>query len=121
MKLSFREAVHGIDKEVSIDGKRRSVKVPAGVNDGNRIRFNEFDLLVAVSPDPVFRREGQDLYLEKSLSYPTAVLGGTIEVSTLEGKVTLKVRKGTVSGTLVRLKGEECPIQTVSKNLYIIL
>lgn len=123
IKLTFREAVHGIEKEVSIDGKRRSVKVPAGVNDGNRIRFNEFDLLVAVMPDAVFRREGQDLYTEKNLSYPTAVLGGTVEVETLDGKVTLKVRKGTVSGTLVRLKGEgvQYPNSTQKGNLYVIM
>ena len=107
---------------MSMDGKRRSVKVPAGVNDGNRIRFNEFDLLVAVAPDSVFRREGQDLYVEKNLSYPTAVLGGTIDVATLDGKVTLKVRKGTVSGTLVRLKGEGVPYPNSSQkgNLYVI-
>ena len=122
LKLTFREAVNGVEKEVSMDGKRRSVKVPAGVNDGNRIRFNEFDLLVAVAPDPVFRRDGQDLYVEKNISYPLAVLGGTVDVPTLDGKVTLKVRKGTVHGTLVRLKGEGVvhPNSSHRGNLYVI-
>ncbi len=122
LKLSFREAVDGVEREVSIDGKRRSVKVPAGISDGNRVRFNEFDLLIAVTPDPVFRREGQDIYVEKEISYPLAVLGGTIEVPTLDGKVTLKVRKGTVHGTLVRLKGEGVvhPNSTHRGNLYVI-
>lgn len=122
LKLSFKEAVNGVEREVSIDGKRRSVKVPAGISDGNRIRFNEFDLLVAVATDPVFRREGQDLYVEQDLSFPLAVLGGTIEVPTLEGKVTLKVRKGTVHGTLVRLKGEGVvhPNSSQRGNLYVV-
>jgi len=122
LKLSFREAVNGVEREVSIDGKRRSVKVPAGISDGNRVRFNEFDLLVAVTPDPVFRREGQDLYVEQDLSFPLAVLGGTINIPTLDGKVTLKVRKGTVHGTLVRLKGEGVvhPNSSHRGNLYVI-
>lgn len=122
LKLSFREAVDGVEKEVSIDGKRRSVKVPAGISDGNRVRFNEFDLLIAVTPDPVFRREGQDLYVEKNISYPLAVLGGTVDVPTLDGKVTLKVRKGTEHGTLVRLKGEGVvhPNSSHRGNLYVI-
>jgi len=122
LKLSFREAVNGVEREVSIDGKRRSVKVPAGISDGNRVRFNEFDLLIAVAPDSVFKREGQDLYVEKEISYPLAVLGGTVDVPTLDGKVTLKVRKGTVHGTLVRLKGEGVvyPNSSQRGNLYVI-
>lgn len=122
LKLTFREAVNGVEKDVSIDGKRRSVKVPAGINDGNRVRFNEFDLLVAVEPDKTFRREGQDLYVEQDLSYAIAVLGGTVEVLTLSGRIKLKVRKGTESGTLVRLKDEGVVYPNTSRkgNLYVV-
>jgi DnaJ-class molecular chaperone len=82
------------------------LKIPAGVNDGTQIRFSDFDLIVRVRPHHIFKRDGQDIYLEKNISYPTAVLGGTVEVLTLNGSLKLKVRPGTQSGTTVRLRGE---------------
>jgi len=74
-----------------------------------RIRFSDFDIVVNVKPHPYFKRDGQDVYLEKNISYPTAVLGGTIEAETVEGIVKLRVRPGTQSGTAVRLQGQGIP------------
>lgn len=106
IELTFDEAVKGIEREVEIDGKNKKIKVPAGVDDGMQIRFSDFDLIVRVRPHSIFKREGQDVYIEKPISYPTAVLGGTIDVMTLDGSVSLKVRPGTQSGTTVRLRGQ---------------
>jgi len=107
--LSFDEAVRGVTKEIVIKGKRYTVKIPAGVDEGNRIRFSDFDLLIHVRPHSYFKREGQDLYLEKEISYPTAVLGGVVEIPTLDGKTKLKVRAGVKDGTMVRLRGQGIP------------
>jgi DnaJ-class molecular chaperone len=107
--LSFDEAVRGVTKEIVIKGKRYTVKIPAGVDEDNRIRFSDFDLLIHVRPHPYFKREGQDLYLEKEISYPTAVLGGVVEIPTLDGKTKLKVRAGVKDGTMVRLRGQGIP------------
>ncbi|MBI2051441.1 DnaJ domain-containing protein [Candidatus Roizmanbacteria bacterium] len=107
--LDFEEAIHGIEKEIKIDGKTKKVKIPAGVDSGSRIRFKDFDLHVEVKPHPYFRRDGQDIYYEKEISYPEATLGGVIEVPTLEGNVRLKVRRGTRSGTIVRLQNQGIP------------
>ena len=107
--LSFDEAVKGVEKEVSLDGKKKSIKIPAGVNSGNTIRFQDFDLLIQVRPHPYFKREGQDIILEKKISYPEAVLGGVVAVSTVDGSVNVKVRPGTQSGTHVRLRGKGVP------------
>ncbi len=106
INLSFNEAVFGTDKTVEISGQKKTIKIPAGVDSGNRIRFADFDILVAVSPDPQYKREGQDIYFEQVIDYPTAVLGGILQVKTLRGEVGLKIRPGTQDGSMVRLRGE---------------
>ncbi len=106
INLNFDEAVKGVEKQTVIKGKQKSIKIPAGVDDGNRIRFTDFDVVVSVRPHSFFKRENQDIYLEKEISYPLAVLGGVVEVPTIKGSVRLKIRPGTPTGTTVRLRGE---------------
>ena len=106
INLTFEEAVHGVEKTTVIKGENKTIKIPAGVDNGNSIRFSDFDLQVRVRPHAYFKREGQDIYLEKEISYSLAVLGGTVEVETIDEKVKLKVRPGTQSGTTVRLRGQ---------------
>jgi len=105
IKLDFMEAVEGSQKEIEINGKKRRVKIPAGVDDGQRISFNEFILLVQVKPHSVFRREGNNIIITHKIDYPTAVMGGVAQIPTIRGAVQLKIRPGTSSGTLVRLRG----------------
>ena len=107
--LSFDEAVSGVEKETVIKGQRRKIKIPAGVDDGTRIRFSDFDVKVRVKSHPYFRREGQDIYFEKEISFPKAVLGGEVVVPTVNEEVKLKVRPGTRDGMMVRLKGQGIP------------
>ena len=106
VELTFEEAAKGAEKETVIKGTRKKIKIPAGVNTGNRIRFSDFDLEVNVKPHPYFKRDGQDIYFEKEISFPLAVLGGVVEVPTLDGSVKLKIRPGTQSGSTVRLRGQ---------------
>lgn len=122
MELSFLEAVHGVEKETVIKGKNHSIKIPAGVDDGMKIRFDDFDVLVRVRSDSHFRREGQDVYVEKRISFPLAVLGGEMTIETLDAPVTLRVRPGTKSGTTVRLRGHGIvyPQQSHRGDLYVI-
>lgn len=107
--LTFEEAINGVKKDVVAKGESKSIKIPAGVDEGMRIRFSDFDLLLHVKPHPFFKRQGQDIYFEKEISYSLAVLGGTVEVPTINGTVKLKVRSGTASGTTVRLRGQGVP------------
>jgi DnaJ-class molecular chaperone len=109
MQITFDEAVKGVTKKAVIAGKERQIKVPAGVDNGSRIRFTDFDIQVRVTPHPFFKREGQDVYVEKSISFPQAVLGDTVEVKTITDSVKLKVRPGTQSGQAVRLKEKGIP------------
>ncbi|OGJ22555.1 MAG: hypothetical protein A2804_02175 [Candidatus Pacebacteria bacterium RIFCSPHIGHO2_01_FULL_46_10] len=103
--ISFMEAAKGTEKKVAIDGQEHVIKIPAGADDGTRIRFNEFDITLNVQPDAVFKRDGYDLYIDREIPFATAALGGTIDVPTLEGEMTLKVRPGTQPNTMIRLRG----------------
>jgi DnaJ-class molecular chaperone len=107
--INFMEAVRGVEKEVVIGGKKRKIKIPAGVDDGSRIQFGDFILSVNVRPDNKFERDGDDIYVRKTITFSTASLGGEIEAETIDGLVKLRVRAGTPSGTLMRLKDRGVP------------
>lgn len=99
--------------------KTLSVKVPAGVDTGDRIRLagegerGEFggppgDLYVQVQvlDHPIFTREEANLYCQVPISFVTAALGGELEVPTLEGKVMLKIPAGTQTGKMFRVRNK---------------
>lgn len=98
-------------------------KIPAGVEDGTRIRFTGLgeagqfsgpagDLYVVlhVKEHPFFEREGNDLHCVIPVSFTQAALGTEIHVPTLEGEQTLKVSEGTQAGTTLRLRGKGVPV-----------
>jgi len=109
VEIDFMEAVNGVEKQVSLNGKRKKIKIPAGIDEGQRIEFSDFILSVDIRPHKIFRREGSDIIVEHKIDYSTAVLGGVADVPTLKGNLKLKVRPGTQSGTLVRLQGKGIP------------
>ena len=106
IQISFLDAANGIEKQVDIEGKRKTIKIPAGVDDGQRIRFNEFILYIDVIPDKVFKRDGNDVYVNFDISFANAALGTDIEVPTLSGSLKVRVKPGTQPNTLVRLRGQ---------------
>lgn len=102
--------------------KKLSIKIPAGVDNGTRIKLygegeagvkggppGDLYVFVFVRPHPIFKREEQDIYLETKISFVLAALGGEIEVPTLDGNVKLKIPAGTQPGTVFRLKGKGIP------------
>lgn len=106
IEISFMEAVKGVSKDVTIptDGKKKTIKIPAGVDTGSRIRFQEFDIVVSVGQDARFRREGDDIYTDVDVPFYQAILGAEIVVPTLDGELKLKIRPGTQPNTMVRLR-----------------
>jgi molecular chaperone DnaJ/curved DNA-binding protein len=109
VKIDFMDAVKGVTKEFNIEGKKRKIKIPAGVDEGTRINFGDFTLSVNVAPHEFFERDGDDIYINVTIPYSMAVLGGTIEVPTVDDEVKIKVREGTGSGTMIRLRGKGAP------------
>lgn len=99
--------------------KNLSVKIPAGVDTGDRIRLagegeagvhgasaGDLYVQIRIKPHPVFTREGSDLHCEVPINFVDAVLGGEIEVPTIDGRVKLKIPAETQSGKLFRLRGK---------------
>ncbi|MDA1316489.1 MAG: J domain-containing protein [bacterium] len=109
MQISFQEAVRGVEKQTVINGKEKIIKVPAGVDDNMRIRFNEFDVIISIAPDSKFTRKGQDIFYEQHLSLTQAILGATIQIPTVDKEVKVKVKPGTQSGSMIRLQGKGVP------------
>jgi molecular chaperone DnaJ len=111
---------HGSGRERRI--KTYTVKIKPGVKDGTRIRLKgkgeagenggpSGDLVVVtrVAPSQVYERRGDDLVVQAPVSYPTATLGGSVEVPTPEGPVSLKIPAGSEDGKLIRIKGRGAP------------
>jgi len=101
------------------DTKTLSVKIPPGVDVGDRIRLagegeagesggppGDLYVQINVREHPIFTRDGANLYCEVPISFPTACLGGDLEVPTLDGKVMLKIPPETQTGRLFRLRGK---------------
>lgn len=110
------DAVKGVTREVHVprggagEGSiRKTIKIPAGVDTGSRIRFDEFDLVISVNPDKRFRREGDDIILEEEIPFSTAALGGILDVQTIDDTVKIRIQPGTQPGTLIRIRGKGVP------------
>lgn len=107
--IDFMEAVKGVEKTVEIEGKKQTIKIPAGVDDGSRIRFDQFDILISVRGDDRFRREGDDLIVDQDITFSQASLGDVVDIPTIDGPLKLKINPGTQPGMLIRLRGKGVP------------
>jgi molecular chaperone DnaJ len=99
--------------------KTLSVKIPAGVDEGDRIRLTgegepgmnggppgDLYVQMSIKQHPVFQREADDLHCEMPISFATAALGGEIEIPTLDGAAQIKIPAETQSGRTFRLRGK---------------
>jgi DnaJ-class molecular chaperone len=112
--IPFLTAALGGKVNLAIDGHQVEVKVPAGIEEGKRLRLGgqgpgggDLFIKVRIEPHPYFRREGNNVLLEAPLSLSEAVLGTRIDVPTLDGShLTVKVPPGTSSQARLRLRGK---------------
>lgn len=116
LTIDFIDAVAGATKEIHLPrgqagegSMQKTIKIPAGVDNGSRIRFDDFDIVIAVRPSREFKRDGDDVVVEHEITYAQAALGAVIEVPTIDGKLKLRVQPGTQPGTLLRLRGKGIP------------
>jgi DnaJ-class molecular chaperone len=115
-EIDLEEAFRGTTRRVEIDGRRLDVTIPRGADNGTKIKLSGQgprggDLVVTtrVRRHPVFTRTGADLERELPLTLAEALLGAEVPVTTLKGKVLLRVPAGTQNGHRFRLKGQGLP------------
>jgi curved DNA-binding protein len=127
LAVSLNDVLTGAEKTISLRREGRtenvSVKVPAGIEEGKKLRLSgkgqpspyggppgDLYLLVRVQPHPLFKRDGANLLIDKEIPFSAACLGTKVEVPTLEGKaLQVKVPAGVQPRSKLRLKGRGLP------------
>jgi curved DNA-binding protein len=125
VEVSLEEAYHGTTRRLSLEGgagaESFEVRIPAGVREGSKVRVpgkgeksfgggaGDLYLEVKIKPHPLYRREGDDLYVDVPITFAEAALGAEIEVPTLSGRARIRVPAGSQTGRLMRLKGKGMP------------
>ncbi len=121
-QITLEDAYHGTSRQIQVGTRQLNVKIPAGAREGTRVRLRgqgepgyaggepgDLDVIVNILEHPLFHRDGDDLNLDLKVPLYTAVLGGTIQVPTLDAPVTLRIQPGTQSGQSIRLRGKGLP------------
>ncbi len=127
LSISLEESVLGAEKKLSLKIENRNeeinVKIPPGISTGKKLRLpgkgtagyqggpnGDLYLNINVLPHPIFSRDGNDLYIEKSIKFSQAALGSIIDVPTLDGTIKrIKISPGTQNNTKIRMKGYGVP------------
>lgn len=117
--IDFVSAVKGTMLELQRGGETVSVRIPAGAHEGSRVRIagqggpgsggapsGDLLLTIHVTPHPLFKREGDDLFLDVPVTIGEAYRGEKIRIPTPDGEVTLKIPPRTQSGQVTRLRGK---------------
>lgn len=132
VELSFKESIFGIEKEIHLNKRHKDgkssvetivVTIPPGIENGQGLRVpgkgeqgegGAGDLIVRVwvKEHEVFRKEGLNLVMELPIRLSTALLGGSVDIETLDGKIELKVPAGTSHGEILRIKGKGVPYES---------
>lgn len=115
-EISLEESFHGTSRIVELDGRRLEVSIPRGAGTGSRIKLTgkgpagrDLVVVTRLKPHHVFTRRGDDLEREVPVTLREALLGSEIPISTLKGRVLLKLPPGTQGGRTFRLKGQGMP------------
>jgi curved DNA-binding protein len=116
-EITLEEAFHGTTRRVEVQGKRLEVTIPRGADSGTRVKLTgqgpaggDLVVVVRVRPHPIFNRRGADLERELPITLGEALLGAEVPVTTLKGKVLLRIPAGTQNGRIFRLKGQGMPV-----------
>jgi curved DNA-binding protein len=122
IQITLDEAYNGTTRVLQIDERKIEVKIPAGAKTGTRVRVagagpatsrgraSDIFLVVEVLPDSRFSVDGADLTTEVAIDLYTAVLGGSVKISTLAGEGQLTIPAGTQPGQRIRLAGKGMPV-----------
>ena len=117
LTITFEESVFGSEKQIRVDNRTITVKIPSGIKDGQTLRLtaqgksvsggkrSPLHLTISVQPNPNFKREELNLVTQITVPFTLAALGGKIRVPMLRGQVELKIPPGTQPDQQLRLRG----------------
>ncbi len=115
-EISLEEAFRGTSRRIEIGGKRLEMTIPPGADNGTRIKLTgqgrgggDVVVVVRVRPHAIFTRRGADLERELPITLQEALLGGEVPVTTLKGRVLLKIPPGTQNGRIFKMAGQGLP------------
>lgn len=120
LEVDFKDAALGGETLITLpSGKKLQVKIPAGIQEGQKLKFKGLGgqgigeappgdayIEIQIRPSEKYRREGKDILSEVSISVFEAISGGEIPVETIDGSILLKVPPGVSSGSRLRIKGK---------------
>jgi DnaJ-class molecular chaperone len=120
VQISFKDSVFGIEKEITVNKEKLSIKIPPGIESGQGLRVQgkgedgpggRGDLIVRiwVEKHPVFRKEGYNLIMELPIKLTVALTGGSVDIDTLDGKLEVKIPGGTTHNDILRVKNKGVP------------
>lgn len=122
LEVSLADAVLGGERSITVNGHRLSVKIPAGVETGSRVRLaaqgepgerggpaGDLFINLVVLHHPTARRDGQDLFIDLPVTLREAMLGAEVKVPVFGGAGVVSIKPGTQSGTKLRLRGKGVP------------
>lgn len=135
MEVSLADSVKGTEKVITLpNGKSISVKIPAGINSGTKLRFKGLGetappgipagdafIEVIVIPAKGFKRVGNDIEAEVNISFIEAILGSEISIPTLYGPVMLKIPAGMSTGNRLRIRGKGVQSDSGTGNQIVVL
>lgn len=135
LNIDLTEAYFSTSRMINLDGKKIKINIQPGVKDGQVLRVKgkggkgaqggeagHIFLKVNIKPHSLFKRKDDDLYLTIPLDFYTAILGGKVNVPTMNGNVSITIPKGTQGGKTFRLKGKGMPLFSDKKkygNLFV--
>lgn len=128
MDIDFKDSIIGAEREIALPGgKKFLVKIPAGVESGIKLRFagkgdsgTDVYVQLNVLPSSVFKRNGKDLETDISVPLSEAILGGEIEVPTIDGVILLKIPPNISAGQKMRVGGKGVPFGDGERGAQIV-
>lgn len=122
VELSFKESIFGTEKEINVEKVRLTVKIPAGIENGQGLRIagkgedgpgGKGDLIVRiwVKEHAHIHKEGFDLVMSAHINLTTALIGGSVDLETLDGIIEMNIPVGTSHGEILRVKGKGVPYE----------
>lgn len=122
ISINLLEVYNGTERILEVEGNKIKLKVKPGAYTGLQLRARgkgqkggqgragDLYVKVRVEPHPIYQRKGDDLYMNARIDVFSAMLGGSLGVNTISGKVNISLKEGTQNGKIVRLKGKGMPV-----------